>query len=321
MDDATDSLFAAIAAGYAVTDDDGIADIVVRIRAAMDAGANWREPRVNGEDAAFAAVFAVRPEVLATLLDAGVPATHSSNGTTLLHRAADRGRVGTVQLLVARGVAPDVRDAAGMTPLDVARQCSHCGGTAVRPLLELMVAHGCTPSPAPARAHRGIDLHAARVREVFNEALSSTSPAVAAVLRHELEVLFVQCSGYGSDDLLRGIARVDHALLPATILLVKRASTATPTTKTVSAAAAKKTGGRNPFELAHHGDVVFDTDIRVKQLIVTGSVRSAGRLRLVVGAVVVVGEALDVEGIDVDGEAVVVVAGRDLKSVGAVTRS
>jgi ankyrin repeat protein len=51
---------------------------------------------------------------------------------TLLHWAAQQGRVGAVELLFQHGAALDIRDKAGKTPLQVAVEC---GQTQVAALL------------------------------------------------------------------------------------------------------------------------------------------------------------------------------------------
>jgi hypothetical protein len=122
---ATSELFAAIdshSSHHAHLNEARDDDAVARVKAALAAGADWRAPLGPADrDAAFTAAICGAGGPLEALLDHGVPVDHAqTHAGTLIHEAAAFSNLGAIEflpsggpfgeLLVRRGVAPDVRD-------------------------------------------------------------------------------------------------------------------------------------------------------------------------------------------------------------------
>ncbi len=102
------------------------------VKLLLGRGADPEEANYGGLTVSYFAIE--HPDVLTLLFDAGadpkVRVTYRGNGngpegSTLLHEAAGKGLIETAKLLVARGVAVDVRDSRGATPLDEACRGGH----------------------------------------------------------------------------------------------------------------------------------------------------------------------------------------------------
>lgn len=90
------------------------------LRAGADVAARSRNPLDNMP---LHAALALNPktEVAAALLDAGAPINAQQHGGhTPLHEAAGAGKIDFIELLVARGADPNVRDDDGRTPRQLA---------------------------------------------------------------------------------------------------------------------------------------------------------------------------------------------------------
>jgi hypothetical protein len=264
-----------------------------RVRAALAAGADWREPLGPAQrDAACTAAIVGGGGPLEALLDHGVPPDHAhDHHGMLIHQAAAFSNLGAIKLLVSRGVAPDVRDLHNRTPLGVARAWKH-GADAVPLLISLMRAHGCTP----AKAERGDDLH----RDVVQEAIDAATPAV---LRSVVDAFFVERVGGKSVDLLRALAEQgDEQALLAGVSLVRKTSTATPKAKRIAASSNNKA---KRVDVVHHGDVHIEGNADAQTLVVTGSLRVDGLLTNHEGCVIAVGESMEVHALWTEGPCVV----------------
>lgn len=282
-DAATQELFAAISAhsshgDYLDAERDRAA--LDRMRAALAAGASWRARLGPGQrDAPFAAATQGSRGPLEVLIDHGVPLDHAHGSDGMvIHRAAAFSNIDAVRMLVERGVAPDVRDASGRTPLAHARSWNH-GARVVPVLIELMRAHGCTPAPA----RRGDDLRVETTR------LPADAPAI---LRRTVEAFFVERAGGKAVDLLATLAEQrDAEALLAGIELVNRTSTAKPRTKVIAA------GTKQPkrLTLVHHGDVELMGDTTAVSLVVTGNVSVHGLLTNYEGCIVGIGGSLEAD--------------------------
>ncbi|MBJ6759437.1 ankyrin repeat domain-containing protein [Myxococcaceae bacterium JPH2] len=254
------------------------------LREALAQGADWKALLgPGGRDAAFTAATCADGAPLAALLDHGVPLNHEAGGDgQLIHRAASFGRLGVIQMLVARGVPADVRDGGNRTPLDHARAWRH-GANAVSGLIELMQAQGCKPQPA----RRTDDLLADPVRALLPELAAELSPATRTTLERAVAAFFTEYAGGKAKDFLLELAEhQDGAMLAAGIRIVQRASTAKVQPKTTRT---------KRLTLAHIGDLEVEGDCNAVNLIVTGNLTVKGLLSNYEGALVCVGGDLKVE--------------------------
>lgn len=239
------------------------------MRTALADGADWRALLGPGlRDAAFAAANCASREPLELLLTHGVPLDHQAGSDGyLIHRAASFSSRDVIQMLVDRGVSPDLKDQNGRTPLQHARAWKH-GKDAVSLLLRLLKAHGC----APARAKRGDDLRP--------EAMASETPS--AELASVFEAHFVERLGATYKDVLGAvIERGENTLTAEALALVSRVTAAKPKQKTLQA--------QRRLRLIHHGDLEIAGDVNVMTLVVTGSLRVAGRITNYEGCPIAVG--------------------------------
>jgi hypothetical protein len=281
--EATKELFAAIGAHsshckYLDAEQDAAA--TARVKAALAAGADWRALLGPGHrDAAFAAASQGSSGPLEALLDHGIPPHHANGGDgMIIHRAAAFSNLDAIRLLVARGVAPDVRDEYGRTPLSHARQWKH-GAYAVPVIIELMQAHGCTPKPASKRD----DFHAAAART----ALSMDAPAALA---RSIDAFFTECLSGKAVDFLQIMAEQDDGdVLAAAIDLARKASTAKPRAKSI---AGTKNGKPKRINVIHHGDLEIGGDVDAVSLVVTGDLTVAGLLTNYEGCVIAAGGSI-----------------------------
>jgi hypothetical protein len=107
-------------------------------------------------------------------------------------------------------------------------------------------------------------------------------------LREVVTATFIEVAGATSNDFLALLAEHDDgALLAAGVQVVRRASTATPKTKS-------KKGSRR-VRWVHHGDAVIEGDCEAVSLVVTGTLEVKGRLDNFEGGIVCVGGDLRVE--------------------------
>lgn len=259
------------------------------MRAALADGADWRALLgPGGRDAAFAAATQGNRGPLEVLLAHGVPVDHANPGDgMLIHRAAAFSNVDAVRMLVARGVAPDVRDTTGRTPLAHARGWNH-GLRAVPVLIELMQAHGCTPAPA----RRSDDLQA-------NAMLAAIRADAPAALTRLVSAFFVERLSGRSGDFLRIVAEQhDTAVLASGIELVRKVSTAKPKAKVVTGA---RNGKPKRVDVVHHGDFELVGDTNAVTLVVTGNLTVRGLLTNFEGCVVGVGGSLDADAVWSEG--------------------
>lgn len=82
-----------------------------------DAGADLNHVYANGVPVAYDAFCNLDRETCRRLLEAGVEAAPDGADDTLMHGAASAGNGWALELLLASGVDPDLRDPAGCTPL------------------------------------------------------------------------------------------------------------------------------------------------------------------------------------------------------------
>lgn len=94
------------------------------VKMLIERGADVNAPLADcGHIALTTAIEEDHVEIVKELLNAGSHwRMHSSGETSALHVAAERGRPVIVQLLVEAGVNPDIVDANGLTPLEMARK-------------------------------------------------------------------------------------------------------------------------------------------------------------------------------------------------------
>lgn len=292
MSSATQALFSAIANHSSHGDYlDDVRDraALEAMRAALTAGADWRALLgPGGRDAAFAAATQGSRGPLEVLLTHGVPVDHANPGDgMLIHRAAAFSNVDAVRMLVERGVAPDVKDATGRTPLAHARSWNH-GQRAVPVLIELMQARGCAAAPA----RRGDDLQA----NAMHAAIPGDAPAALTRL---VAAFFVECLSGKSVDFLRIVSEQhDTDLLSAGLALVRKVSTAKPKAKVIAGA---RNGKPKRVDVIHHGDLELSGDTNAVTLVVTGDLRVPGLLTNFEGCVVGVGGSLDADAVWSEG--------------------
>lgn len=106
---------------YGLDTDDGAAVALAArfdsIGVLTDAGVNLNRLYLNCDPVAHAAFSVLDRESCLRLLEAGVEVAPKGCGDTLLHAAVEGGNMRAVELLLERGVDPDLRDPAGFTPL------------------------------------------------------------------------------------------------------------------------------------------------------------------------------------------------------------
>lgn len=305
-DVATQELFKAIASVQSDDDDDpALPAALEQMRTALQAGADWRAPLgPAGRDAAFFAALSRNAATLRLLLDdAAVPADHATAHRQLIHAAAEFGRVAVIELLVARGVAPDVRIDGGPTPVAMARSWRH-GKDAIAPLLALMKAHGCTPLPAK------------RSDALRDDVVRAALPPITATMskhgRDMLETLvvgfFAECLGGSIKNFLAVLSESDNGeVARAGLQLVRAVAPAHAKQKTITTTP----GSKKRLEVLHHGDIVVEGDANARVLLATGDVHIGGLLAHHEGCMVAVGGSLDVDAIWSEGPLAV---GHDLRA-------
>jgi hypothetical protein len=302
---ATKQLFAAIAAypfHGAKDNPQRAAESLARIRAALEAGADWKKPNGPGErDAAFSAATIGDERPLELLLEHGVPWNHETAEGTLLHRAASFGRLPIIRRLLALGVPVDALDAKGRTPLACARAWKH--GDAAVPLLTRLT-KAAKAKAAKAKGTKKVDaaitadagnLRAKDMRLAEKALLAKRafSPRAGRALGRAVRSFFAESPVGSAEALLLELqGQGDDELLAAGLSAVRQAVLARP---------AKRVHPPGDAYLAHVGDLTIDGDCDARALVVTGDLTVKGRLTNFEGRMVCVGGNLKARSVFTEG--------------------
>jgi hypothetical protein len=263
---------------------------------ALAAGADPMALDVNQRPIAFsAAALTGGPAPLARLLDGGLALDVTCNDGTLLHRAAEFGRVATMEMLIARGLPHDVRDPFGRTPLMAARAWKH--GQDALPLLLRLAQTAATPAVADGDDDRDLfsaDVHRALARLGRRDRLFRhlDRPALAQLVN----AFFADGDPASTVDLLSMLAEHDSEPILAAALALARVTRATPMRLRVD---------NVTEDLVILGDLDVTGDVDATRLVVTGNLRVGGRVANYHGAVIAVGGNLRAKAIWTEGPFVV----------------
>lgn len=266
---------------------------LAKMASALAAGANWQEKLGPGErDAALTAATCSDERPVELLLAHGVPLDHQAgNDGTMLHRAASFGCVRVVECLLARGLAFDVKSAAGKTPLAEARAWKH--GRAAVPLLMKLTAAAKKKNPtrlANGQPDARGDLEKAAVLRALR--LSKEPAAALRVLRRATTAFFADSASKTVAAYLAEIGgQDDETLLPAALAAAAAAASRPPTELTVESV----------DSLVHVGDLIVTGDCEPRALFVTGNLTVAGRLANYEGRQVCVGGDLTADVVWTEG--------------------
>ena len=261
---------------------------VAAIKAALGAGADPMAEDRNGRPIAFAAASAESAVPLKLMLEHGLDLNVRGSDGTLLHRAAAFGRIDVIQFLLKRGLAVDVEDQQGRTPLDVARAWKH-GADAV-PLLTRLTKAALKKSGGRKAEPNG-DLAMADVKAALKKA-KVKDKAVARLV----DGFFATKNPRSTIAFLTEFARQDDAAMIDVGLTLAAATTAAPTARKVDKLA-------NPT--IHIGDLEVTGDADAKLLVVTGDLTVKGKLSNYEGCVIAVGGDVTADAIWSEGPFVV----------------
>ena len=255
----------------------------------LKAGAQWRA-RPDGRDAPFIAAFFDDPRPLELMIDHGVPVDHtdpSRGNQTLMHRAAAFGRKHMIQMLATRGASLTTVDAAGKTPIEVARAWKH--GAAGLPLLTRLTKAALKAKPREVEGDLGrapmLALLATQPKLFSKDALRDTAKFVKAT--------FATAPTARWETFLTELgAQSDDSLVAVGVWLSARVSTEKSTVRT-------EKGG--PLRIVHLGDLVVSGDCDATTLVVTGSLTVKGRLTNWEGRGIYVGGSLKADVVVTEG--------------------
>jgi ankyrin repeat protein len=264
---------------------------VAAIKAALGAGADPMAEDRNGRPIAFAAASAESPVPLKLMLEHGLDINVRGSDGTLLHRAAAFGRIDVIQFLLKRGLAVDVEDDEGRTPLDAARAWKH-GADAV-PLLTRLTKAALKKSGGRKAEPNG-DLALADVKAALKKVKDKSVARAAGKL---VDGFFATKNPRSTAAFLTEFARQDDAaMIDVGLTLAATATTAAPTTRKVDKLA-------NPT--IHIGDLEVTGAADAKILVVTGDLTVKGKLSNYEGAVIAVGGDVTADAIWSEGPFVV----------------
>lgn len=268
---------------------------------ALADGADPMATDQNGRPIAFYAASSNDPRALSLLLDRGLDLHVTSSDGSLLHRAASFGRVKTIEMLLARGIAVGTKDSHGKTALDHARAWKH-GKEAVPLLASLMKA--VRKGRTGRVAEDGGDLDYKAAVEALELAASrfKTEPffkhTTKKAVKELLAGFFAELDPRRTTTFLQEACGQDHEGMIATALVIAKASRAAPSPRALPAL--------GDGEVIHIGDLTIDRDADVPSvLVVTGNLNVNGKLSNHEGTVVAVGGDLTARAIWSEGPFVV----------------
>jgi len=263
---------------------------VAAIKAALGAGADPMAEDRNGRPIAFAAASAESAVPLKLMLEHGLDINVRGSDGTLLHRAAAFGRIDVIQFLLKRGLAVDVEDDAGRTPLDVARAWKH-GADAVPLLTRLTKA--ALKKRGGRKAEPNGDLLLADVKAALKKVKDKGVAKSAGKL---VDGFFATKNPRSTAAFLTEFARQDDAAMIDVGLTLATATRAAPTARKVDKLA-------NP--MIHIGDLEVTGAADAKILVVTGDLTVKGKLTNYEGCVIAVGGDVTADAIWSEGPFVV----------------